>query len=277
LENFDINEIMQTLVTYVTTYGLRILAAIVIFVVGRIVANVVSSGARKAMRRGEVDENLVGFVASLVRFGIMAFTIIAVISQLGVQTTSFVAVLGAAGLAVGLALQGSLGNFAAGVMLLIFRPFKKGDFVEVAGTAGSVNEISVFTTILTTPDNKKIIVPNSQVTGGVIVNYSATGTRRVDLVAGIGYSDDIGKAKGVLERIVSSHSAILAEPAPVIEVSELADSSVNFVVRPWVNSADYWRVYWDLTEAIKIEFDKEGISIPFPQRDVHLFQESAQG
>jgi len=277
VENIDVNELMQTLAGYVTTYGVRILAAILIFIIGRIVANVLSGGARKAMRRAEVDENLIGFVASLVRFGIMAFTIIAVISKLGVQTTSFVAVLGAAGLAIGLALQGSLGNFASGVMLLIFRPFKKGDFVEVAGTAGSVNEVSVFTTILTTPDNKKIIVPNSQVTGGVIVNYSATGTRRVDLVAGIGYSDDIGKAKTVLERIVSSHSAILAEPAPVIEVSELADSSVNFVVRPWVNSADYWRVYWDLTEAIKLEFDKEGISIPFPQRDVHLFQESAQG
>ena len=277
MENIDVNELMQTLAGYVTTYGVRILAAILIFIIGRIVANVLSGGARKAMRRAEVDENLIGFVASLVRFGIMAFTIIAVISKLGVQTTSFVAVLGAAGLAIGLALQGSLGNFASGVMLLIFRPFKKGDFVEVAGTAGSVNEVSVFTTILTTPDNKKIIVPNSQVTGGVIVNYSATGTRRVDLVAGIGYSDDIGKAKTVLERIVSSHSAILAEPAPVIEVSELADSSVNFVVRPWVNSADYWRVYWDLTEAIKLEFDKEGISIPFPQRDVHLFQESAQG
>ena len=277
MENIDVNELMQTLAGYETTYGVRILAAILIFIIGRIVANVVSGGARKAMRRGEVDENLVGFVASLVRFGVMAFTIIAVISKLGVQTTSFVAVLGAAGLAIGLALQGSLGNFASGVMLLIFRPFKKGDFVEVAGTAGSVNEVSVFTTILTTPDNKKIIVPNSQVTGGVIVNYSATGTRRVDLVAGIGYSDDIGKAKAVLERIVSSHSAILAEPAPVIEVSELADSSVNFVVRPWVNSADYWRVYWDLTEAIKLEFDKEGISIPFPQRDVHLFQESAKG
>jgi len=277
LENIDINELMQTLAGYVTTYGVRILAAIVIFIVGRIVANVVSGGARKAMRRAEVDENLIGFVASLVRFGIMAFTIIAVISKLGVQTTSFVAVLGAAGLAVGLALQGSLANFAGGVMLLVFRPFKKGDFVEVAGTAGSVNEISVFTTVMTTPDNKKIIVPNAQVTGGVIVNYSATGTRRVDLVAGIGYSDDIPKAKAVLQRIVSSHSAILAEPAPVIELNELADSSVNFVVRPWVNSADYWRVYWDLTEAIKMEFDKEGISIPFPQRDVHLFQESNQG
>jgi small conductance mechanosensitive channel len=214
-------------------------------------------------------------VASLVRFGILAFTFIAVLSKLGVQTTSFVAVLGAAGLAVGLALQGSLGNFASGVLLLLFRPIKKGDFVEAGGTSGSVNEISVFTTILMTPDNKKVIVPNSQVTGGIIINYSATGTRRVDLVAGIGYSDDIAKAKEVLKRIVAAHPAILPEPAPVIEVAELGDSSVNLVVRPWVNSGDYWRVYWDLTESIKLEFDKEGISIPFPQRDVHLFQESA--
>jgi small conductance mechanosensitive channel len=276
LENIDLNQLTQQLVEVVSTYGLRIVAAIVILIVGRIVANSVAGASRKAMRRGEIDENLIGFIASLVRFGILAFTVIAVLSKLGVQTTSFVAVLGAAGLAVGLALQGSLGNFASGVLLLLFRPIKKGDFVEAAGTSGTVNEISVFTTILMTPDNKKVIVPNSQVTGSVIVNYSATGTRRVDIVAGIGYGDDIAKAKEVLRRIVNSHSAVLQDPAPVIELHELGDSSVNFVVRPWVNSADYWRVYWDITEAIKLEFDKEGISIPFPQRDVHLFQESAQ-
>jgi small conductance mechanosensitive channel len=276
LENIDLNQLTQQLVEVVSTYGLRIIAAIVILIVGRIVANSVAGATRKAMRRGEIDENLIGFIASLVRFGILAFTVIAVLSKLGVQTTSFVAVLGAAGLAVGLALQGSLGNFASGVLLLLFRPIKKGDFVEAAGTSGTVNEISVFTTILMTPDNKKVIVPNSQVTGSVIVNYSATGTRRVDIVAGIGYGDDIAKAKEVLRRIVNSHSAVLQDPAPVIELHELGDSSVNFVVRPWVNSADYWRVYWDITEAIKLEFDKEGISIPFPQRDVHLYQESAQ-
>ena len=196
--------------------------------------------------------------------------IIAVISKLGVQTTSFVAVLGAAGLAVGLALQGSLGNFASGVLLLLFRPIKKGDFVEAAGTSGTVNEISVFTTILMTPDNKKVIVPNSQVTGSVIVNYSATGTRRVDIVAGIGYGDDIAKAKEVLRRIVNSHSAVLQDPAPVIELHELGDSSVNFVVRPWVNSADYWRVYWDITEAIKLEFERAEIDFAFPRRTIRL-------
>ena len=228
------------------------------------------------MRRAEMDENLIGFVSGLVRFGVMAFTVIAVLSKLGIQTTSFVAVLGAAGLAIGLALQGSLANFASGVLLLVFRPFRKGDYVEAGGTAGSVQEISVFTTVLHTPDNKKVIVPNAQITGGVITNYSATGTRRVDLVAGISYGDDIPKAKEVLKRIVESHASVLQEPAPVIEVGELADSSVNLLVRPWVNSADYWRVYWDLTETIKMEFDKEGISIPFPQRDVHLYQQSAQ-
>jgi small conductance mechanosensitive channel len=273
--NIDYGQVMEQIVTFISEFGLRVLAAIAILIVGRIAANIVSNGARKAMHRADVDENLIGFVASLVRFGILAFTFIAVLSKLGVQTTSFVAVLGAAGLAVGLALQGSLGNFASGVLLLLFRPIKKGDFVEAGGTSGSVNEISVFTTILMTPDNKKVIVPNSQVTGGIIINYSATGTRRVDLVAGIGYSDDIAKAKEVLKRIVAAHPAILPEPAPVIEVAELGDSSVNLVVRPWVNSGDYWRVYWDLTESIKLEFDKEGISIPFPQRDVHLFQESA--
>jgi small conductance mechanosensitive channel len=277
LENIDLNQLTQQLVEIISTYGLRVLAALLILIVGRVVANAVAGGARKAMHKANVDENLIGFVAGLVRFSIIAFTIIAMLSKLGVQTTSFVAVLGAAGLAVGLALQGSLSNFASGVLLLTFRPFKKGDYIEAGGTSGSVFEISVFTTVLHTPDNKKVIVPNAQITGSVIVNYSANDTRRVDLVAGIGYGDDIGKAREVLQRIVSSHASVLQDPAPVIEVGELADSSVNLIVRPWVKAADYWRVYWDLTEAIKLEFDREGISIPFPQTDVHLFQDSAQG
>ena len=277
MENIDLNQLTQQLVEIVSTYGLKVLAALLILVVGRIVANTVAGGARKAMQKAKVDENLIGFVAGLARFSIIAFTIIAMLSKLGVQTTSFVAVLGAAGLAVGLALLGSLSNFASGVLLLTFRPFKKGDFIEAGGTSGSVHEISVFTTVLHTPDNKKVIVPNAQVTGSVIVNYSANDTRRVDLVAGIGYGDDIGKAREVLQRIVSSHASVLQDPAPVIEVGELADSSVNLIVRPWVKTADYWRVHWDLTEAIKLEFDREGISIPFPQTDVHLFQDSAQG
>ena len=277
MENIDLNQLAQQLVEIISSYGLRVLAALLILIVGRIVANGVAGGARKAMHKANVDENLIGFVAGLARFSIIAFTIIAMLSKLGVQTTSFVVVLGAAGLAVGLALQGSLSNFASGVLLLTFRPFKKGDFIEAGGTSGSLHEISVFTTVLHTPDNKKVIVPNAQVTGAVIINYSANDTRRVDMVAGIGYGDDIGKAREVLPRIVSSHASVLQDPAPVIEVGELADSSVNLIVRPWVKTADYWRVYWDLTEEIKLEFDREGISIPFPQTDVHLFQDSAQG
>jgi small conductance mechanosensitive channel len=277
VENVDVSQLTQQIVEVVSTYGLRVLAALLILVVGRIVANAVAGGARKAMLKAKVDENLIGFVAGLVRFSIVAFTVIAMLSKLGVQTTSFVAVLGAAGLAVGLALQGSLSNFASGVLLLTFRPFKRGDYIEAGGTSGSVFEISVFTTVLHTPDNKKVILPNAQVTGSVIVNYSANDTRRVDLVASIGYGDDIGKAREVLQRIVSSHASVLQDPAPVIEVGELADSSVNLIVRPWVKTADYWRVYWDLTEAIKLGFDREGISIPFPQTDVHLFKDSGQG
>lgn len=276
MENIDVNQLTQQVVEIVSTYGLQIVAAIAILIAGRIAARILAVAARKGMKRADMDENLVGFVSGLIYYGVLVSTFIAVLGKLGVQTAQFVAVIGAAGLAVGLALQGSLSNFASGVLLLIFRPFRKGDYVEAGGTAGSVQEISVFTTILHTPDNKKVIVPNSQITGGVITNYSATGTRRVDLVAGISYGDDIPKAKEVLRRIVESHASVLQEPAPVIEVGELADSSVNLLVRPWVNSADYWRVYWDLTEAIKMEFDKEGISIPFPQRDVHLYQKSAQ-
>jgi small conductance mechanosensitive channel len=202
----------------------------------------------------------------------MTFVIVAAIGTLGVQTTSFVAVLGAAGLAVGFALQGSLSNFAAGVMLIVFRPFKAGDYVEAGGTAGSVQEVSIFTTVMKTPDNKKVIIPNSQITGGSITNYSAMETRRVDMVFGIGYGDNIKQAKDTLEQILAADERILKDPAPTIAVSELADSSVNFVVRPWVKTADYWAVYFDLTEKVKLTFDEKGISIPFPQQDVHMHQ-----
>lgn len=275
MENVDVAAITQQIVTAVSTYGLRVLAAILIFIIGRIIAGVVAGGVRKAMTKGNVDETLIGFVAGLVRAAIMAFTIIAILSKLGVETTSFAAVIAAAGLAIGLSLQGSLSNFASGVLLLLFRPFGKGDYVEAGGTSGSVQNIGIFTTVMHTPDNKKVIVPNSQITGGTITNYSANDTRRVDLVAGIGYGDDIMKARQVLERILDSHELVLKDPAPVIEVGSLGDSSVNLLVRPWVKTADYWRVYWDVTQAIKLEFDKEGISIPFPQRDVHLFQENS--
>ena len=206
----------------------------------------------------------------------MLFVIVASLDQLGVDTTSLVAILGAAGLAIGLSLQDSLKNFAAGVMLLVFKPFKSGDFVEAGGTAGTVNKIGIFTSTMTTPDNKEIIVPNGAIYSGTITNFSAKETRRVDMVVGIGYDADLLKAKQVLQEMVEADPRILQEPAPTIAVAELADSSVNFVVRPWVQSADFWGVKFDFTEAVKLRFDKEGISIPFPQMDVHLHKDASE-
>ena len=201
---------------------------------------------------------------------LVAFVIIAALSKLGIQTTSFVAIIGAAGLAIGLSLQGSLSNFASGVMIIAFRPFKVGDFIEASGVAGVVEGIQIFSTQMRTGDNKAIIIPNSNITGGNIVNYSAKDTRRVDMVFGIGYDDDIKKAKETLTKLLEADDRILKDPAPTVAVSELADSSVNFVVRPWVKTDDYWGVLFDYTEAVKLTFDKEGISIPYPQQDIHL-------
>jgi small conductance mechanosensitive channel len=230
---------------------------------------------QKIMTKNNVDATLISFVGSMVYFALVTFVIIAALNQLGIQTTSFIAVIGAAGLAIGLALQGSLANFAAGVLLIIFRPFKSGDYIEGGGVAGSVEEIEIFTTKLKTPDNRTIIVPNAKLSGDNITNYSAKETRRVDLVAGVGYGDDLEKVKDVLKQIVSEDPRVLPDPATTIAVSELADNSVNLVVRPWVKTADYWDVYFDLTETIKKRFDAEGISIPFPQRDVHLFSHTS--
>ena len=255
-----------------TLYGLKIVAAALIFIVGRFIA----SGLRKLLRnilvRNKVDETLIGFVSSLAYVLMMAFVIIAAISKLGIQTTSFIAILGAAGLAIGLALQGSLANFAAGVLMLIFKPFKVGDFIEGGGVSGVVEEIGIFTTELKSPDNKKIIVPNAIITGDKIINYTAKDCRRVDIVAGVSYSDDLDKVRKVLEDILSSDDRVLKDPAPTIGVLELADSSVNFAVRPWVKTADYWNVFFATQESIKKRFDAEGISIPFPQQDVHLYK-----
>jgi len=203
---------------------------------------------------------------------LLVFVVLAALGQLGIQTTSFIAVIGAAGLAIGLALQGSLANFAAGFLMIIFRPFKVGDYIEGAGVAGTVETIQIFTTQLQTPDNKTVIIPNAGLTAGNITNYSAKGTRRVDLVFGIGYGDDIDKARTIMEDILAKDERILKDPAPKIAVVELADSSVNFVVRPWVKSENYWDVYFDTTENIKKSFDAQGISIPFPQRDVHMYE-----
>ena len=265
-------EVVNKILEVLAVYGLKVVAAIAVLIIGRLVAKLVQKIIEKIMAKGKQEQTLISFVSHLVYAAMMAFVIIAALGQLGIQTASFVAVLGAAGLAIGLALQGSLANFAAGVLMIIFKPFKVGDYIEGGGVAGVVEEIQIFTTQLTTPDNKQVIVPNAQMTGGNIVNYSCKGTRRVDLVAGIGYSDDIDKARGVLEGILAAESRILEDPAPVIAVSELADSSVNFVVRPWVKVDDYWGVYFALNEAIKKQFDVNGVSIPFPQRDVHVYE-----
>ncbi len=264
--------ILDKIIEWGTLYGLKIVGALAILIIGRIVVGIITGAVKKVMRKSKMDETLVKFLSSLTKTGLLVILFIVVLNQLGVQTTSFVAIIGAIGLAIGFALQGSLANFAAGVMLILFRPFKAGDFVEAGGTIGSVEEIGIFSTIMKTPDNKKIIIPNGSITGGNITNYSAKDTRRVDLVFGIGYDDDLKKAKQILEQILQADDRILKDPAPVVAVSELGDSSVNFVVRPWVNSADYWAVYWDLTEKVKLTFDAENISIPFPQRDIHMYQ-----
>jgi small conductance mechanosensitive channel len=265
-------QFLNNLPDLLTSYGIKIILALVIFIVGRWIAKAVRNGLKKMMTKKNVDLTLIPFVSNLVYTLLLIFVVVAAIAQLGVQTTSFVAILGAAGLAVGLALQGSLSNFAAGVLMIIFKPFKVGDYIEGGGTAGVVESIKIFVTELRTPDNRAVIVPNSAMMGGNITNYSAKDTRRVDLIAGIGYGDDIEKARTILKDIVGSHDLILKDPSPQVEVLELADSSVNFVVRPWVKTPDYWRVYFDVTESIKKRFDAEGVSIPFPQRDVHLFQ-----
>jgi small conductance mechanosensitive channel len=255
-------------------FGLKALVAIVIFYVGRIVARILQKGLRKMLQSQNVDRILETFVCNLAYWTIMIFVIIAAINQVGVQTTSLIAVMGAAGLAVGLVMQGSLSNFASGVLIVLFRPYRVGDFVEAAGIAGSVEQVQILTTVLKTGDNKQIIVPNSQIMGSIITNYSANATRRVDMTIGVSYEDDLDKVRKTLQEIVSADDRVLDEPACTIAVSALADSSVNFVVRPWVNTADYWAVMFDLTETIKKRFDQEGISFPFPQQDVHLYNKS---
>jgi small conductance mechanosensitive channel len=264
--------IAQKLQSLVAEYGLNVVGALLILVVGRWVARLLRELLRKLMRQSKVDDTLTGFVCSLTYVGLLAFVIIAALARLGIQTASFIAVIGAAGLAVGLALQGSLANFAAGVLMLVFKPFKVGDFIDAAGVAGIVEKIEIFTTQLRTPDNKTIIVPNARLTGDNITNFSAKDTRRIDLVVGVSYGDDLEKVRRSLETILKEDDRILDDPAPTIGVVELADSSVNLVVRPWVKTAAYWDVYFDTQKKIKQRFDAEGISIPFPQRDVHLYR-----
>ena len=255
---------------YIVPYAANIALALVIFVVGKWLAGTLTKVVISLLKKSRMDDILIGFVTSIVKTLLMLFVTIAALNQLGVDTTSLIALLGAAGLAVGLALQNSLQNFAAGVMLIVFRPFKAGDFVELAGVSGVVENIGIFSSVLRTGDNRELIVPNGVIYGGIITNYSKRSTRRVDMVFGIDYSDDLKQAKELLRTIILADERVLPEPEPVIAVSELADFSVNFIVRPWVKNADYWPVLWDTTEKVKLEFDAQGLSIPYPQMDVHM-------
>ncbi len=266
MKDIDINQFVDMGVTY----GLKIVGAIAIFVIGKWIAKAITKALKKVMEKGKVEATLISFVGNLIYVLLMIVVILAAIGNLGVNTTSFVAILGAAGLAVGLALQGTLSNVGAAVLLILFRPFKVGDFVEAGGVAGVVEEINMFSTIFKTGDNKVVIVPNGAIIGGTITNYSAKETRRVDWTFGIGYEDDLKLAKKTLEEILNEDERVLKEPAPFVAVSELADSSVNFVCRVWVKSGDYWGVYFDTIEKVKLVFDEKGISIPYPQMDVHI-------
>lgn len=255
-------------------WGMKIVGAIAIFVIGRWVAKALSRALRTVMDRAGLDTALAGFLGNIAYAALLALVIIAALDTLGVETTSIIAIFGAAGLAVGLALQGSLSNFAAGVMLMIFRPFKAGDFVTAGGVDGVVEQVRVFNTLVRTTDNREITVPNKRILDDNIVNFTARDTRRIDLVMGIGYDDDIRKAKEIIEKVLKEESRVLADPAPVIMVLELADSSVNIAVRPWTTTSDYWATRGDLLHQLKIQLEDAGLSIPYPQRDVHLFREA---
>ena len=270
MENIEVYTDMA--IKMVMEYAPGFLLALLTLIIGLWIIKFAIKGVNKALERSKVEVSLQKFLASLVSIGFKILLLISVASMVGIETTSFIAIMGAAGLAVGLALQGSLANFAGGVLILFFKPFKVGDFIEAQGFMGTVKEIQIFNTIMNTPDNKVIIIPNGGLSSGSITNFSKEAQRRVDMVFGIGYGDDLKKAKEVLKRIVDEEPRVLKNPEPMIAVSELADSSVNFVVRVWVNSADYWDVYFDMHEKVKLTFDSENISIPFPQQDVHLIQ-----
>ncbi len=259
---------------WLLAHGPGILVALILLVVGRWLAMWFAALARKAMHRGGVEETLSRFLAKLIYYALLAAVVIAAADQVGINTTSFLAIMGAAGLAVGLALKDSLANFASGVMLILFRPFKVGDAVTAGGVTGKVQQVDIFSTIILTPDNQRFIVPNSGITSDVITNINAEPTRRIDLVVGIGYDDDIRQAKETLEELVRSDKRILDDPAPAIAVAELGASSVDLIVRPWVKTEDYWDVRLELTEQIKLTFDEKGISFPYPQQDVHMYQQS---
>lgn len=265
-------ELIEKIQTMGLEYGMKVLSALLILMLGLWVAKQLKKVLINLLERAKVDPTLVSFLASLAHLALQAFVLIAALERLDVKTASFITLIGAAGLAVGLALQGSLSNFAAGVLMIIFKPLKVGEVVDAGGVLGTVREIGIFTTMIDTLDNKRAIVPNAKLTSDTIVNHSVNQTRRVDLVAGISYGDDIDKARAAIQSALKAVPGILASPAPDIVVQEMADSSVNFAVRPWCRPSDYWAVYFGATEAIKKKFDADGITIPFPQRDVHLYE-----
>lgn len=256
----------------VMTYGLKILFAIIIFFVGKYFSGVAQKLVRKLLNSRKIDPTVVSFVANLTWAVVFVFTVIATLGQIGVQTASLVAVIGAAGLAIGLALQGSLSNFASGVLMVLFRPCRVGDYIEAAGIAGTVDEITIFSTKLRTPDNKVIVAPNSSIMNGTITNYSASENRRIDLVIGVSYSADIALTKKVLTDILDNNQYVLKDPSYTVGLAELANSSINFVVRPWVKTADYWTARFEILEQIKNALDAANIEIPFPQMDIHVKQ-----
>lgn len=270
-----VTQYQDSLIAWAAKNGMNIALALLVILIGHIVARTVANGLRRALEHRKVDALLGNFLRGVAYYMIMAAVFIAAAAQAGIDTTSFVAILGTVGLAVGLALKDNLANFSSGVMLVLFRPFTYGDYVQAAGTAGSVEAINLFHTVLRSPDNQKIIVPNSLIMGTVITNVTGNTTRRIDLVIGVSYSDDLARTREVIENVLKAEPRVLADPAYTIAVNELADSSVNFVVRPWVKTEEYWSTRWSLMEAIKIALDANGISIPFPQRDVHVIQENS--
>ncbi len=270
IESFLSVENINQMVTFVASYGVKLVIAIAIFIVGKWIAKKVTGFLGKRMLASNVDITVSKFVQNIFYYILMVVIIIAALGQIGIQTASFVAIIAAAGLAVGLALQGSLANFAAGVLLILFRPIKVGDFVEVAGVAGSVDEISIFSTRLITPDNKTVIAANASVMGSNIINYSTQPTRRVDLVIGVSYDSDIEQVKNILKDIADSDERVLKDKDVTIGVLALADSSINLVFRPWVNTADYWGVHYDFHERVKKHFDEAGVGIPYPTMDINV-------
>lgn len=268
----SIEELMATGQQLVIDYGLNLVFALAIFIFGRMVAKWLRALIEKLMAKGKADPMIISFVSNIAYVLMVVFVVIAALGQLGIQTTSLIAILGAAGLAIGLALQNSLSNFAAGFLMIIFKPFKVGDFIEGGGTAGVVQAIHIFTTTLKTGDNKVIIVPNSKLAGDNITNYSANDTRRVDFSIGVSYDADLAQVRSVLQQIIDEDDRILDDQGVTIAVGELADNSVNFVVRVWTKTADYWGVFFDTNEKVKLRFDEAGIGIPYPQRDVHVYE-----